>query len=70
MQVEREEKQLGAASSTLRLPTVDEFQFVRYSIDGEVARLTLDRPEHNLLNERMLNELTAGINKLGDLRHD
>ena len=68
MQVEREEKQLGAASSTLRLPTVDEFQFVRYRIDGEVARLTLDRPEHNLLNERMLNELTAGINKLGDLR--
>lgn len=49
---------------TLAPPKVEEFQFVRYRIDGEVARLTLDRPEHNLLNERMLNELAAGINSL------
>jgi len=32
----------------------------------EVARLTLDRPEHNLLNERMLAEVAAGINSLGE----
>jgi len=62
-----EEKTLGAVS-TLRLPEVEEFQFIGYHVNGEVARLTLDRPEHNLLNERMLNELTAGINKLGDIR--
>ncbi|MFY9531671.1 MAG: enoyl-CoA hydratase/isomerase family protein [Candidatus Acidiferrales bacterium] len=49
---------------TLAPPKVEEFEFVRYRIDGEVARLTLDRPEHNLLNEKMLNELTAGINSL------
>lgn len=49
---------------TLAPPKVEEFEFVRYRIDGEVARLTLDRPEHNLLNEQMLNELAAGINSL------
>lgn len=49
---------------TLAPPKVEEFEFVRYRIDGEVARLTLDRPEHNLLNEKMLNELAAGINSL------
>ncbi len=31
---------------------------------GQLARLTLDRPEHNLLNERMLAEVAAGINSL------
>ena len=57
MQVERErEGSMIGTASTLRLPSVEEFQFVRYRIDGEVAHLTLDRPEHNLLNERMLNE--------------
>jgi cyclohexa-1,5-dienecarbonyl-CoA hydratase len=39
----------------------DKFQFVRYRVDGPVARLTLHRPEHNLLNEIMLRELTDGI---------
>jgi cyclohexa-1,5-dienecarbonyl-CoA hydratase len=37
------------------------FEFIRYQADGPVARLTLQRPEHNLLNERMLRELAAGI---------
>jgi enoyl-CoA hydratase/carnithine racemase len=49
---------------TLPQPKLEEFEFLRYRIDGEVARLTLDRPEHNLLNERMLNELATGINSL------
>ncbi len=48
------------------VPKPEEFQFVRYRLEGEVARLTLDRPEHNLLNERMLMELAAGIELLGD----
>src|SRR5579863_565562 len=47
-------------------PKIEEFQFVKVRIDGEVARLTLDRPDHNLLNERMLCELASGINILGE----
>ena len=43
------------------VPKPEEFQFVRYHLEGAVARLTLDRPEHNLLNERMLIEIAAGI---------
>ena len=42
----------------------EQFQFVRYRVDGPVARLTLDRPEHNLLNESMLRELADGIGAL------
>jgi cyclohexa-1,5-dienecarbonyl-CoA hydratase len=45
-------------------PRPSEFQFVRYREEGAVARLTLDHPEHNLLNERMLLELAAGIEQL------
>jgi len=50
---------------TAAAPTLDELQFVKVHVEGEVARLTLDRPEHNLLNERMLAEIAAGINTLG-----
>ncbi len=45
-------------------PKPEEFQFVRFREEGAVARLTLDRPEHNLLNERMLLELACGIELL------
>jgi cyclohexa-1,5-dienecarbonyl-CoA hydratase len=38
-----------------------EFEFIRQQIDGAVARVTLNRPEHNLLNELMLRELSACI---------
>jgi cyclohexa-1,5-dienecarbonyl-CoA hydratase len=48
-------------------PKPEDFQYVKYRLEPEVARLTLDRPEHNLLNERMLAELAAGINTLGEL---
>jgi cyclohexa-1,5-dienecarbonyl-CoA hydratase len=37
------------------------FEFIRHQVDGPVARLTLQRPEHNLLNEQMLRELADGI---------
>jgi len=47
-------------------PKIAEFQFVKVRVEGEVARITLDRPDHNLLNERMLAELAAGINTLGE----
>ncbi|HKV03982.1 MAG TPA: enoyl-CoA hydratase/isomerase family protein [Candidatus Acidoferrales bacterium] len=51
----------------LPAPKISEFQFVKVRVEGDVAYLTLDRPEHNLLNERMLCELAAGINTLGEL---
>src|SRR5262249_44525681 len=35
-------------------------------IDKGVARLTLSRPEHNLLNEAMLREIADGIGFAGD----
>ena len=38
-----------------------EFQFVKQRIDSGVARMTLNRPDHNLLNETMLRELSDGI---------
>jgi len=46
--------------------TPEEFQFVRLRIDGGVARMTLNRPEHNLLNEAMLRELADGIAYAGE----
>jgi cyclohexa-1,5-dienecarbonyl-CoA hydratase len=45
-------------------PKLDAFRFVRYRVDAPVARLTLDHPDHNLLNEPMLRELAAGIENL------
>jgi cyclohexa-1,5-dienecarbonyl-CoA hydratase len=36
-------------------------EFIRVQVSGPVARLTLQRPEHNLLNEQMLRELAQGI---------
>lgn len=44
----------------------EEFQSVKMKIDGNVARLTLNRPEHNLLNEAMLRELADGISFAGE----
>jgi cyclohexa-1,5-dienecarbonyl-CoA hydratase len=45
---------------------VEDFQFVKVRVEDAVARLTLDRPDHNLLNEQMLAELAAGVNLLGE----
>jgi cyclohexa-1,5-dienecarbonyl-CoA hydratase len=50
----------------LAAPKLEGFEHVKVHVEGEVARLTLDRPEHNLLNERMLAELAAGINTFGE----
>ena len=47
-------------------PKLENFQHVKVRLEGEVAWLTLDRPDHNLLNERMLSELAGGINALGE----
>jgi len=47
-------------------PKLEEFRYVKFRQEGEVGRLTLDHPEHNLLNERMLAELAAGITAHGE----
>ena len=39
----------------------EQFQSVKFHIDRGVARITLNRPEHNLLNEAMLREIADGI---------
>lgn len=43
-----------------------DFAFIRYRVEGPVARLTLQHPEHNLLNERMLRELADGIGMIAE----
>src|ERR1700751_6221581 len=52
--------------TAIHAPELQYFQFEKFRTTGEVARLTLDRPEHNLLNERMLAEGAAGINSLSE----
>jgi cyclohexa-1,5-dienecarbonyl-CoA hydratase len=39
----------------------EEFQFVQFRIESGAARITLHRPEHNLLNESMIREIVDGI---------
>jgi len=41
-------------------------EFIRVQADGPVARLTLQRPEHNLLNEQMLRELATSIGRVSE----
>jgi cyclohexa-1,5-dienecarbonyl-CoA hydratase len=59
-----EREVLGTLSA--QAPKPEEFQFVKFRVENAVARATLDRPEHNLLNERMLVELAAGINSVAE----
>src|ERR1700687_3852937 len=47
----------------------EQFEHVKFRIDAGVARITLNRPEHNLLNEAMLREIAGGITHAGE-RHD
>src|SRR6266436_1266038 len=54
------------ARSTRRAPSG--LEFIRHQIEGPVARLTLQRPEHNLLNEQMLRELADGIGMVAENR--
>src|SRR5262249_38269472 len=46
----------------------EEFRFVKFRMDKNVAWITLCRPEHNLLNEAMLREIAEGILVAGE--HD
>jgi cyclohexa-1,5-dienecarbonyl-CoA hydratase len=44
----------------------EQFEFVKMRIENSVARMRLDRPEHNLLNEAMLREVADGIMFAGE----
>jgi cyclohexa-1,5-dienecarbonyl-CoA hydratase len=44
----------------------DEFKHIKFKVEGSVARVTLNRPEHNLLNESMLRELSDAVAFAGD----
>jgi cyclohexa-1,5-dienecarbonyl-CoA hydratase len=52
------------AQHTRRSP--ERFEFIRYHVEGPVARLTLHHPEHNLLNEPMLRELADGVASIAE----
>ena len=45
--------------------SADQFEYIKMRVDGSVARMTLNRPEHNLLNEAFLRELSDGITLAG-----
>ena len=44
---------------------VEDYEFVKVRLGGGVAHMTLNRPEHNLLNESMLREMAEGIEYAG-----
>jgi cyclohexa-1,5-dienecarbonyl-CoA hydratase len=47
----------------------EQFEFVKMRFDAGVARITLNRPDHNLLNEAFLREI-AGAIAIGGDRND
>jgi len=51
----------GAAFTRHVRRNTDQFEFIRFRVDGPVARLTIHHPEHNLLNEALLRELAQSI---------
>lgn len=61
-------EQVNAEEYVLRpeMRKPDQFQYVKMRIEASVARMTLSRPDHNLLNEAMLRELADGIAFAGD----
>ena len=54
-------------TASKKLMDPGEFRFIRYALEGEVVRLTLNRPEHNLLHEAMLRELAASFEHIAAL---
>jgi len=44
----------------------EQFEHVKFRIAAGVARMTLNRPDHNLLNEAMLREIAGGIMHAGE----
>jgi cyclohexa-1,5-dienecarbonyl-CoA hydratase len=54
------------AFAKLARRTPQAFKFIGCQVAGPVARLTLQRPEHNLLNEQMLREIADGIGMIAE----
>src|SRR6201984_1921309 len=44
---------------------IADYEFVKVRLAGGVAHMTLNRPDHNLLNEAMLREMAEGIEYAG-----
>jgi len=44
----------------------DQFEFIKLRLTAAVARITLSRPDHNLLNEAMLREIAEAIAFAGE----
>jgi cyclohexa-1,5-dienecarbonyl-CoA hydratase len=44
----------------------EDFKHIKFRLESNVARVTLNRPEHNLLNEEMLRELADAIGFAGE----
>jgi cyclohexa-1,5-dienecarbonyl-CoA hydratase len=44
----------------------EDFRYVKLHFGDNVARMTLNRPEHNLLNEAMLREMADAISYAGE----
>ena len=44
----------------------EEFEHVKLRLESGVAHMTLNRPEHNLLNASMLREMADGISFIGE----
>jgi cyclohexa-1,5-dienecarbonyl-CoA hydratase len=61
-----EPEELSLTAST-KLMSPEEFRFICYKLEGEVVRLTMNRPEHNLLHEAMLRELAASFEHVASL---
>jgi cyclohexa-1,5-dienecarbonyl-CoA hydratase len=60
------ESRIEVAIAQVRRVKPEEFQYIHYRASDCTARLTLNRPDHNLLNEPMLRELAAGIENAGE----
>ena len=54
----------ASAQTTRRDPS--QFQYVKFGVDKTVARITLARPDRNLLNEGMLREISDAILTAGE----
>lgn len=48
-----------------RKKRLEDLEYIKVRLDGSVARMTLNRPEHNLLNEPMLREMSDAIDQIG-----
>jgi len=50
-----------------KLMSPEKFRFIRFKSEGEVVRLTMNRPEHNLLHEAMLLELAVSFEHIATM---